>query len=269
MSGVKSNISSLISFSAAGISDKNVRFNVSIPEREKVKFVELLFFKFPSMVVLNGSSTISVVDIRTGKRLSTQEVSLATVGWVRFILPRGYIRRLIRKPKINKGLKLNITNSRLASLVYFATARTSPSLQPLLVVHCTDRRGPKQDQIVYVPKLRQRRKRYARTEGSCRRRILNLKTKDLGWDTWVIVPERFGVYYCAGSCLDPNSSRMKSIYARMRAMLNEQSAATTEGPCCAPEKLKPMSMLYYGGPGESTYVLQRMDDMVVVECACR
>lgn len=241
------------------------------------RFAELQLYKLPCKLDanLNSTVTIHIADIHTGKRLSFRRVSMETIGWISFTLPLDIIRRWDRNPASNAGLAVQITKSNASSLVRFATKQTNSSLQALLVVYCSGS-GPSFHEAINMSSRINPPRRSPRSvhehpshKGACRRHKLNVHFKDLGWDKWVIAPKMYSAYYCAGTCHDLDVSKLKTNHATIQLFLSQQDSALTDAPCCVPNHLGSISMLFYGRPGESTYILRKMNDFVVQTCACQ
>ena len=253
-----------------------------------LRFAELELYKLNSTLDENANSTVTIQieDIHSTKRVSSQPVSMETTGWISFAIPLDIIHRWDRNPASNAGLAVhinesNITSSGLAvhinesnitSSIRFATRQTDPSLQLLLVLHCSDTENRFLEVLnaSLQATLPQRNPRSVLTShtGPCRRRNHIIHFKDLGWDNWVIAPTMYSAYHCAGACQIPDVNKMKTNHARLQLYLSQQDSNLAAAPCCVPDKLGSISMLYHGGPGESTYVLKQVNDFVVKSCAC-
>ncbi|KAL9986521.1 hypothetical protein ACROYT_G000684 [Oculina patagonica] len=258
---------------SGGSSDRRFKFNVT-SKSQVLRFAELQLYKLPSTLGPNQNSTatVHIIDMYSGKRLSTQHVSIATTGWIRFPIPLNIVRRWYRNPASNAGLDVLITESSLAPLVRFATRQTDPNLQPMVLLHCIDP-GSKFQQPMNIssntkPQKRSPRSVHSQHKGPCQRRKLDISFEDLGWDEWVIAPRKYTAYYCAGTCDTQHYSKIKTNHARIQLFLSQRESYLADPPCCVPDKLGSISMLFYGRPGESDYVLKEMNDFVVESCAC-
>ena len=264
----------MFSFLTGGVSDRSFKFNVTIKKAKVLRFAELQLYKLSSTLDANPNSTVTIhiEDIYSGKRVSSQRVSMETTGWISFTIPLDIIRRWDRNPVSNAGLAVQINESNIAPAIRFATRQTDPSLQLLLLLHCSDT-GPSFPKVLNVssketPQQRSPRSVHSNHAGPCRRRNLVIHFKDLGWDDWVIAPRMYSAYHCVGTCQTPDVNKMKTNHARLQLFLSQQDSDLADAPCCVPDQLGSISMLYYGGPGESTYVLKQMNDFVVKSCAC-
>lgn len=261
-------------FLTGGFSDRNFKFNVTIKEAKVLRFAELQLYKLPSTLGANPNSTVTIhiEDIYSGKQVSSQRVSMETTGWISFTIPLDIVRRWDRNPANNAGLAVQINESNIAPTIRFAMRQTDPSLQLLLLLHCSDTSASFPEVLNVsskaTPQQRKPRSVHSSRSGPCRRRNLIIHFKDLGWDDWVIAPRMYSAYHCAGKCQIPDVKKVKTNHARLQLFLSQQDSDLAEAPCCVPDQLGSISMLYHGGLGESTYVLKQMNDFVVKSCAC-
>lgn len=258
-----------------GFSDRSFKFNVTIIKKKKVlRFAELQLYKLPSTpdTYPDSTATIHIEDIYSGKLVSSQLVSLETTDWISFSIPLDIIRRWSRNAESNAGLAVHINGSKEAPAIRFATRQTDPSLQLLLLLHCSDteNRFPEVLNVSFQATLQQRNPRsvHASNTGPCQRRDHIIHFKDLGWDDWVIAPTMYSAYRCEGACQIHDANKMKTNHARLKLFLSQEDSDLADAPCCVPDHLGSISMLYHGGPGESPYVLKQMNDFVVKSCAC-
>jgi len=250
------------------------KFNVTIPRYEVVKFAELQLYKMPSTLDThpNSSVTVHIVDNHSRKQIASKRLAMDTVAWISFTLPRHIILRWNRNPQSNAGISVEITDKNMPNAVQFATGQTNPSFQPVLVVHCSDPSTFLEKMNIsggMKPTSRRVRSRRSSHAGKCQIRKLAVQFKDLGWDKWVIAPSMYSANYCTGTCLDLYDTKLMSDHALIQLLMHQKDPRGVHPPCCVPSNMASISMLYYGQPGESTYVLKTMDDFVVKSCACR
>lgn len=199
---------------------------------------------------------------------------METVGWINFTLPLDIISRWDGNPASNAGIEVHISNPNMSSLIRFATRQINSSLEVLLLVHCTDlsRSFPKGINITSLSKpqrrMRSTRSLHSSHKGPCGRHKLRVRFKDLGWNKWIIAPRNYSAYYCAGTCKDPDVNIVKTNHARIQLFLNQLDSNLAGTPCCVPSQLGSIDLLFFGDPGESTYILKRMDEFVVMSCGC-
>lgn len=239
-------------------------------------FAELQLYKLPlKLPHENFTSTASVFifDIHSGQRLSSQTVSMETVGWINFTLPLDVINEWNEKPDRNTGIKVNISDTTMSPLIRFATKEINSSLEMLLLIHTTDlsKSFPKLGinfTPIANPPRRMRRSLHPNHKGPCGRHELSVHFKDLGWDKWIIAPSKYSAYYCAGKCKNADVNIETTNHARIQLFLSEHDSNPPASPCCVPGELGSIDLLFNGEPGQSTYILKKMDEFVVMSCAC-
>ena len=259
-----------------GKSDRHLKFNISFQRTKVLTFAELQLYKLPlKLPHENFTSTASVFifDIHSGQRLSSQTVSMETVGWINFTLPLDVINEWNEKPDRNTGIKVNISDTTMSPLIRFATKEINSSLEMLLLIHTTDlsKSFPKLGinfTPIANPPRRVRRSLHPNHKGPCGRHELSVHFKDLGWDKWIIAPSKYSAYYCAGKCKNADVNIETTNHARIQLFLSEHDSNPPASPCCVPGELGSIDLLFNGEPGQSTYILKKMDEFVVMSCAC-
>lgn len=119
---------------------------------------------------------------------------------------------------------------------------------------------------------------------SCQIQTLYVSFKDLKWQDWIIAPDGYGAFYCAGECNFPLNAHMNatnhaivqtlvhlmhpSKVKQLRIILNviKFNSLKVPKPCCAPTKLSAISVLYY--LDETNVNLKKYKNMVVKSCGC-
>ncbi|PFX26545.1 Protein decapentaplegic [Stylophora pistillata] len=258
-----------------GTSDRHLKFNISV--RTKVlTFAELQLYKLPhdqSNQNFIPTASVFIFDIYSGQRLSSQTISMETVGWMNFTLPLDVINQWNEKPERNAGIKVNVSDTTMSPLIRFATNEINSSLEMLLLIHTTDlsKSFPKLGTnftSIANPLRRMRRSLHPNHRGPCGRHELSVQFKDLGWDKWIIAPRMYSAYYCAGTCKNADVNIETTNHARIQLFLSEHDSNPPASPCCVPGELGSIDLLFYGEPGQSTYILKKMDEFVVMSCAC-
>ena len=131
-----------------------------------------------------------------------------------------------------------------------------------LVVHASSR---KKRSLFNPAKLK-----FGNTASSteCKKRRLYVDFQELRWQNWIIAPDGYESSYCAGECnyamYAPRNATNHAIVQTLVNLLNPDSAPS---PCCAPTKLKAISVLFYDE--NKNVVLKKFQDMVVMSCGCR
>ena len=87
--------------------------------------------------------------------------------------------------------------------------------------------------------------------------------KDFGWD-WVMSPKVYYPNYCSGLC--PSLWPTLTASARIFQQFNTVNPTAAVEPCCAPDNLKPIILMFTFG---DELFLQLMNNMEVDSCICR
>ncbi|XP_044161868.1 transforming growth factor beta-1 proprotein-like isoform X1 [Bufo gargarizans] len=130
--------------------------------------------------------------------------------------------------------------------------------------------------ITYTPKGRieeghsSRRKRgvdeeYCRTntgKNCCVKPLYINFRKDLGWK-WIHEPKSYEANYCLGNC--PFIWSMDKQYSRVLSLYNQNNPGASISPCCVPDVLDPLPIIYYVG---RTPKVEKLSNMVVRSCQC-
>ncbi|KAJ8947505.1 hypothetical protein NQ314_008583 [Rhamnusium bicolor] len=102
---------------------------------------------------------------------------------------------------------------------------------------------------------------------TCRVHNLYISFRDLQWQDWIIAPEGYAAYYCGGECSFPLHSHMNATnHAIVQTLVHLMNPLRYPKPCCAPTKLKPISVLYY--LDDHNVILKKYKNMMVKSCGC-
>ncbi|KAM5193761.1 protein DVR-1-like isoform 1-T1 [Mantella aurantiaca] len=102
----------------------------------------------------------------------------------------------------------------------------------------------------------------------CRRRLLYVEFRDVGWQKWVIAPQGFLANYCHGECPYPLTEVLNgSNHAILQTLAHSFEPDEVPLPCCVPIKMSSISMLFYDN--SDNVVLKHYENMSVDECGCR
>jgi len=102
----------------------------------------------------------------------------------------------------------------------------------------------------------------------CRKRPLYISFRALGWGKWIVAPEGLNANYCEGTCPFPLTSSMTaSNHAVLQSVSNFYHPDQVKSPCCVPQKLARMSILYH--QTDKVVTMRNYDDMMVQTCGCR
>nr|XP_032824964.1 growth/differentiation factor 10-like [Petromyzon marinus] len=104
---------------------------------------------------------------------------------------------------------------------------------------------------------------------ACARRHLTVDFADIGWDKWIISPKAYLAHYCAGTCDFPMSKAVRPTnHATIQSVMRAVGLVPgLPGPCCVPDKMTPLSILYVDQA--DSVVLKLYPNMSVESCACR
>ncbi|KAM6964637.1 bone morphogenetic protein 2 [Tautogolabrus adspersus] len=104
---------------------------------------------------------------------------------------------------------------------------------------------------------------------SCQRVPLFVDFEEIGWSGWIISPRGYNAYHCRGSCPFPLGGNLRATnHATVRSIMHALKLSSDEvgAPCCVPDKLQSISLLYFDD--EENVVLKQYDDMVALSCGC-
>ncbi|KAI4886822.1 hypothetical protein NFI96_018393 [Prochilodus magdalenae] len=85
---------------------------------------------------------------------------------------------------------------------------------------------------------------YRQSENCCVRRLYIDFRKDLGWK-WIHEPSGYYANYCIGSCSYVWNTENK--YSQVLALYKHHNPGASAQPCCVPQVLDPLPILYYVG----------------------
>ncbi|XP_043289574.1 protein 60A-like [Venturia canescens] len=101
----------------------------------------------------------------------------------------------------------------------------------------------------------------------CGINTLYVSFKDLQWQDWIIAPDGYDAYYCAGECKFPLTSHMNATnHAIVQTLVHLARPSTIPKPCCIPTKLSTISVLYFHD--DQNVVLKKYKNMAVRACGC-
>lgn len=123
------------------------------------------------------------------------------------------------------------------------------------------------------PGKKTRKKRAAATEsatctrnsgqGCCLRSLYIDFRRDLNWK-WIHEPKGYKANFCAGSC--PYLWSADNHYNMILPLYNKLNPEASATPCCVPQDLEPLTIVYYMG---RTPRVEQLSNMVVKSCKCR
>ncbi|XP_034042767.1 growth/differentiation factor 8 [Thalassophryne amazonica] len=159
----------------------------------------------------------------------------------------------LRQPETNWGIAINAYDSRGKDLAVTTGEFGDEGLQPFLEVKLSDnpkrtRRDAGLDCDENSPETR------------CCRYPLTVDFEDFGWD-WIIAPKRYKANYCSGECEYMHLQKYPHTH-----LVNKANPKGTAGPCCTPNKMSSINMLYFNHNEKIIY--GKIPSMVVDRCGC-
>ncbi|CAL8334307.1 unnamed protein product [Boreogadus saida] len=100
------------------------------------------------------------------------------------------------------------------------------------------------------------------TEGCCVRKLYIDFRKDLGWK-WIHNPKGYHANYCMGSCTYIWNAENR--YSQILALYKHHNPGASAQPCCVPQAMDPLPILYYVG---RQHKVEQMSNMIVKSCKC-
>ncbi|XP_066536133.1 transforming growth factor beta-3 proprotein [Hoplias malabaricus] len=121
-----------------------------------------------------------------------------------------------------------------------------------------------------VPPTSRRRKRALDTnycfsnyeENCCVRRLYIDFRQDLGWK-WIHEPKGYHANFCSGPC--PYLRSADTTHSTLLSLYNTLNPEASASPCCVPQDLEPLTILYYVG---RTPKVEQLSNMIVKSCKC-
>ncbi|CAB1451064.1 unnamed protein product [Pleuronectes platessa] len=123
------------------------------------------------------------------------------------------------------------------------------------------------------PTKKNRKKRAAATEtttcsrgsdqGCCLRSLYIDFRRDLNWK-WIHEPKGYKANFCAGNC--PYLWSANNHYNMILPLYNKLNPEASASPCCVPQDLEPLTIMYFIG---RTPRVEQLSNMVVRSCKCR
>lgn len=102
----------------------------------------------------------------------------------------------------------------------------------------------------------------AQTETCCVRSLYIDFRRDLGWK-WIHKPTGYNANYCMGSCTYIWNAENK--YSQILALYKHHNPGASAQPCCVPQALEPLTIIYYVG---RQHKVEQLSNMIVTSCKC-
>ncbi|KAM5210041.1 transforming growth factor beta-1 proprotein [Hipposideros larvatus] len=104
---------------------------------------------------------------------------------------------------------------------------------------------------------------FSSTEKNCCVRQLYIDfRKDLGWK-WIHEPKGYHANFCLGPC--PYIWSLDTQYSKVLALYNQHNPGASAAPCCVPQALEPLPIVYYVGRKAK---VEQLSNMIVRSCKC-
>uniref|UniRef100_A0A672GMY4 Transforming growth factor beta n=1 Tax=Salarias fasciatus TaxID=181472 RepID=A0A672GMY4_SALFA len=104
---------------------------------------------------------------------------------------------------------------------------------------------------------------FSTTEESCCVRRLHIDfRRDLDWK-WIHEPSGYDANYCSGPC--PYLRSSDTTHSSLLSLYNTLNPEASASPCCVPQDLEPLTILYYSG---RTPKVEQLSNMIVKSCKC-
>uniref|UniRef100_A0A3B4ZVR6 Transforming growth factor beta n=1 Tax=Stegastes partitus TaxID=144197 RepID=A0A3B4ZVR6_9TELE len=99
-------------------------------------------------------------------------------------------------------------------------------------------------------------------ENCCVRPLYINFRQDLGW-RWIHQPEGYYANFCSGPC--PYLRSADTTHSSLLSLYNTLNPEASASPCCVPQDLEPLTILYYVGRSPK---VEQLSNMVVKSCKC-
>ncbi|XP_028296045.1 transforming growth factor beta-3 proprotein-like [Gouania willdenowi] len=104
---------------------------------------------------------------------------------------------------------------------------------------------------------------FSNAEESCCVRRLHIDfRRDLDWK-WIHEPSGYDANYCSGPC--PYLRSSDTTHSSLLSLYNTLNPEASASPCCVPQELEPLTILYYSG---RTPKVEQLSNMIVKSCKC-
>ncbi|XP_049914270.1 transforming growth factor beta-3 proprotein-like isoform X2 [Epinephelus moara] len=248
-----------------GITSKVFRFNVSAMERNSTNLFRAEFraLRVPNSSSKRNEQRIELYQIvrpnehiRKQRYLAAKNVlTKGTPEWVSFD-----VTETVREWLLNRGVDGDEEQSRwdLDHLKKKKDQYLPHLILMMIPPHRLDTQSPR------------RRKRaldtnycFSNTEESCCVRKLHIDfRRDLDWK-WIHEPSGYDANYCSGPC--PYLRSSDTTHSSLLSLYNTLNPEASASPCCVPQDLEPLTILYYSG---RTPKVEQLSNMIVKSCKC-
>ncbi|CAJ1073708.1 transforming growth factor beta-3 proprotein [Xyrichtys novacula] len=285
-------------FCPKGITSKVFRFNVSTMEKNSTNLFRAEFraLRIPNPSAKRNEQRIELYQILQkddpkarqryigGKNVLTK----GTPEWVSFDVTET-VREWLMYRQTNLGLEISVhcpchTFGSNGDIIENTNEVLEVKFKGMEVDYEDQSRGKKQKEQLYphlilmmLPPHRldaqsssRRRKRALDTnycfnnyeENCCVRPLYINFRQDLGW-RWIHQPEGYYANFCSGPC--PYLRSADTTHSSLLSLYNTLNPEASASPCCVPQDLEPLTILYYVGRSPK---VEQLSNMVVKSCKC-
>ncbi|KAM3595500.1 uncharacterized protein V6R79_024379 [Siganus canaliculatus] len=287
-----------LSYCPKGITSKIFRFNVSTMEKNSTNLFRAEFraLRIPNPSAKRNEQRIELYQILQkddpkakqryigGKNVLTK----GTLEWVSFDVTET-VREWLMYRQTNLGLEISVhcpchTFRPNGDIIENANEVLEVKFKGMEVDYDDLSRAKKQKEQLYphlilmmLPSHRldahassRRRKRALDTnycfnnyeENCCVRPLYINFRQDLGW-RWIHQPEGYYANFCSGPC--PYLRSADTTHSSLLSLYNTLNPEASASPCCVPQDLEPLTILYYVGRSPK---VEQLSNMVVKSCKC-
>lgn len=284
-----------------GVTSKIFRFNVADMERNATNLFRAEFraLRIPNSSAKRNEQRIELYQIlRPNEHIRKQRyigaknvLTKGTAEWVSFDVTET-VREWLMNRGSNKGLEISVhcpchtfnTNGDIIDKenevldVKFKGIDGEDEQSRLDMDHLKKQKDQSLPHLILmmIPPHRletqttRRRKRgldtnycFSTTEESCCVRKLHIDfRKDLDWK-WIHEPSGYDANYCSGPC--PYLRSADTTHSSLLSLYNTLNPEASISPCCVPQELEPLTILYYSG---RTPKVEQLSNMIVKSCKC-
>ncbi|KAE8286893.1 Transforming growth factor beta-3 [Larimichthys crocea] len=284
-----------------GITSKVFRFNVSAMERNSTNLFRAEFraLRVPNQTAKRNEQRIELYQIvRPNEHIRKQRYIAAknvltrgTPEWISFDVTET-VREWLMNRGTNLGLEISvhcpchtfntngdiIDNENEVLEVKFKGVDGDEEHKRLDLDHLNRRKEQYLPHLILmmIPPHRletqstRRRKRaldtnycFSNREDNCCVRRLHIDfRRDLDWK-WIHEPSGYDANYCSGPC--PYLRSSDTTHSSLLSLYNTLNPEASASPCCVPQDLEPLTILYYSG---RTPKVEQLSNMIVKSCKC-
>uniref|UniRef100_A0A672GMJ9 Transforming growth factor beta n=1 Tax=Salarias fasciatus TaxID=181472 RepID=A0A672GMJ9_SALFA len=259
------------------ITSKVFRFNVSAMERNSTNLFRAEFraLRVPNSSAKRNEQRIELYQVKQRYIGAKNVLTKGTPEWVSFD-----VTETVREWLTSRGSNLGLEISVHCPCHTFNPNRDIIDNENEVLEHSRlDLDNLKKRKEPYLPHLilmmipphrldtqsTRRRKRALDTNycfSCCVRRLHIDFRRDLDWK-WIHEPSGYDANYCSGPC--PYLRSSDTTHSSLLSLYNTLNPEASASPCCVPQDLEPLTILYYSG---RTPKVEQLSNMIVKSCKC-